>query len=121
MKSVLATFLLLLLCSCASLERRSRTELVGDWRYVDASQRCDYSFKPDGSFNGEVRLKAKLVSKFSGKWKISRTALLYTYTADALGRIPPGTTDQDQLLEIHKDSFVIQAANGDQRRYRRIR
>ena len=44
-------------------------------------------------------------------------ALLYTYTSDAFGRIPAGTTDRDRLVEMKADSFLIQAANGDRRRY----
>ncbi|HEX8897618.1 MAG TPA: hypothetical protein VF751_02880 [Chthoniobacterales bacterium] len=120
MKSVVALLVVFSIVSCASLERESRTELVGHWRYTDQKQSCDYSFKSDGSFTGEVRHRAKLVSKFTGRWTVRRQALLYLYTSDAFGRIPSGATDRDQLLEVKKDSFLIQAANGDRRRYRRI-
>jgi len=47
--------------------------------------------------------------------------LHYLYLSDALGSIPTGATDHDQLLEVKKDHFVIQAANGARRRYVRVR
>lgn len=74
----------------------------------------------DGSFTGDVRLRKKLISKFNGRWSVRGQTLLYSYVGDELGRIPAGATDRDQLLEIKNDSFVIQAANGDRRRYVRI-
>jgi hypothetical protein len=121
MKLVLAAFFLLSLAACASVERQSRAQLVGHWRYADSTQSCDYSFKPDGSFTGQVRHRARVVSNFAGRWTVRKDALHYTYVSDVYGRIPPGATDQDQLLEVKPESFLIKAANGDQRRYRRIR
>lgn len=120
MKAILALFSLLALSSCATVERPSKSQLVGDWRYSDQNQSCHYSFRPDGSFSGEVTRSRKLVLKFAGRWKIEGSALNYVYLSEAFGRIPPGATDQDQLLEVKKDSFLIQAANGDRRRYRRV-
>jgi hypothetical protein len=121
MKAVLAFISLFLLAACATIDSPGRArQLVGDWRYTDQVQSCQYSFKSDGSFTGEVRLRKKLISKFKGRWSVRGQALLYNYESDALGRIPAGATDRDQLLEIGKDSFVIQAANGERRRYGRI-
>jgi hypothetical protein len=119
MKSLLAVALLLSLASCASVDNRRRTELVGRWRYVDDTQSCEYSFERDGSFTGQVRHRAKIVSKFTGRWAVRGGGLHYTYLSDTFGRIPPGATDRDQLLEVKADSFLIEAANGDRRRYRR--
>lgn len=118
MKAVLAFISLLSLAACATLESPSRSrQLVGNWRYADQVQSCRYSFESDGSFTGEVKLRTKLISKFKGRWSVRGQTLLYSYVSDALGRIPAGATDRDQLLEIKKDSFIIQAANGDRRRY----
>jgi hypothetical protein len=121
MKSALAFLSLVVLASCASVERRNGSDLVGSWRYVDSTQSCDYSFKGDGSFTGTVKLQKKLVSKFTGRWSVKDGALLYSYISDVFDRIPPGATDRDQLLEVKKDSFLIQAANGERRRYLRVR
>jgi hypothetical protein len=121
MKVVLGLISLLTLAACATLESPSRSrQLVGNWRYADQVQSCHYSFKSDGSFTGEVKLRTKLISKFKGRWAVQGETLLYSYVSDALGRIPAGATDRDQLLEIKNDAFVIQAANGDRRRYVRM-
>jgi hypothetical protein len=121
MKAFLTFISLLSLTACATLESPSRSrQLVGNWRYADEVQSCRYSFESDGSFTGEVKLRTKLISKFKGRWSVQGETLLYSYVSDALSRIPAGAMDRDQLLEIKKDSFVIQAANGDRRRYMRM-
>ena len=121
MKAVLVFISLLLLAACATIDSNGRArQLVGNWRYKDEVQSCQYSFKSDGLFTGEVKLRKKLISEFKGRWSIRGQTLLYSYVSDALGRIPAGATDRDQILEIRKDFFVIQAANGDRRRYERI-
>ena len=121
MKAVLAFISLLSLAACATFDSPDRArQLVGNWRYLDQVQSCQYSFKNDGSFTGEVKLRKKLISKFKGRWSVRGQTLLYSYVSDALGRIPAGATDRDQLLEIRKDFFVIQAANGERRRYLRM-
>ena len=121
MKTVFLFVSLLLIAACASVESSSPArQIVGNWRYVDQVQSCCYSFKSDGSFTGEVRHRAKLVSKFTGRWAVDGQALLYKYVSDSLGSIPPGATDRDQLLEVKRDFFEIQAANGERRRYVRM-
>lgn len=110
-----------LLASCASLPSGKKDSLVGEWRYADKIQSCRYHFRKDGRFTGEVRLQAKLVSKFSGSWAVQQDRLMYTYLGDELGRIPAGATDRDKLLSVEKDSFLIEAADGSRRRYLRIR
>lgn len=109
-----------LLASCASLPLKGRGPLVGEWRYADNLQSCRYHFKRDGHFTGEVRLRTKLVSKFTGTWTVQDDRLFYTYISDELGRIPAGATDRDKLLSVEKDSFLIEAADGSRRRYTRI-
>jgi hypothetical protein len=121
MKAVIVFISLFSLAACTALNSPSRTrQLVGNWRYTDQVQSCQYSFESDGSFTGEVKLRKKLISKFRGRWSVRGQTLLYSYASDALGRIPAGATDRDQLLEIKKDSFVIQAANRERRRYVRM-
>ena len=110
-----------LLVSCSSLPSGKQDSLVGEWRYADNVQSCRYHFKTDGTFAGEVRLQTKLVSKFRGTWAVQDNLLLYRYLSDDLGRIPVGTTDRDKLLNVEKDSFLIEAADGNRRRYLRLR
>ena len=96
---VLVAFLLV---SCGSLRSNARDSLVGEWRYADQIQSCRYVFKRDGSFTGEVRDRAKLVSKFSGRWVVQGDVLSYHYISDVLGRIPAGATDHDKLLGVQE-------------------
>lgn len=109
-----------LLASCACFPSAARDSLVGEWKYADNTQSCRYAFKRDGSFTGEVRYRAKLVSKFTGRWAVKKDVLFYNYISDVLGRIPAGATDRDKLLSVEKDSFLIEAADGNRRRYLRI-
>jgi hypothetical protein len=120
MKIALA-FISCLLASCASFSSGGRNALVGEWKYADKIQSCRYGFQPDGSFTGEVKSRGTLVSKFRGRWAVKGDVLFYNYISDALGRIPAGATDRDKLLRVEKDSFLIEAADGSQRRYLRIR
>lgn len=117
-----AAFALLccLIVSCAGLQSPAASGLQGEWRYADKVQSCQYVFRRDGSFSGEVIYRKKLISKFTGRWSVHGTNLLYTYTSDLLGRIPAGTTDRDKLLTVRKDFFIIEAANGNRRKYLRL-
>jgi len=121
MKTALILLFGLLLGACVSVQQQSRAPFVGNWLYADKVQSCRYSFAADGSFHGEVTRDRQTISRFTGRWMHKEGALLYTYLSDAFGRIPAGATDRDQVLEVNSDSFVIQAANGDRRRYRRVR
>ena len=112
---------LCLMASCAGLRRNSPSSLVGEWRYADKVQSCHYVFKPDGTFNGEVVYRTKLISKFTGRWSVDGDTLLYIYSADTLHTIPAGATDRDKLLRVHREFFMIEAADGSKRKYLRIR
>ena len=109
-----------MLAGCAHFAPRSPAAFVGEWIYADETQSCRYSFSGDGSFRGEVSYARATISRFTGRWTVKGDSLLYTYLGDTFGRIPPGTTDRDQLLEVNRDWFLIRAANGERRRYRRI-
>jgi hypothetical protein len=120
MKAVLA-LTLFLTASCVSLRSRSTSSLVGEWRYADKIQGCHYVFNRDGSFKGEVVYHARLISKFTGRWSVDGDTLLYTYVSDMLDRIPAGATDRDKLLSVHREFFIIEAADGSRRKYLRVR
>ena len=109
-----------LLTSCAGLPPRTSNSLVGEWRYADKIQSCHYVFERNGTFRGEVIYRKELLSKFTGTWSVKGDGLYYRYTQDLLGRIQPGALDRDRLLKVEKDFFVIQAADGNKRRYDRV-
>ncbi len=119
MKAVVA-LLCCLVVSCAGLKSRPANGLVGEWRYADKIQSCRYVFKHNGSFSGEVIYRKRLISKFTGRWTVDGKNLRYTYTSDALDKIPAGATDRDKLLSVQPEFFVIEAADGSKRKYRRV-
>jgi hypothetical protein len=120
MKAVLS-LTLCLMASCAGLRSRSSSSLVGEWRYADKIQACHYVFNRDGRFKGDVVYRAKLISKFTGRWSVHGDTLFYTYISDALDIIPAGATDRDKLLSVQREFFIIEAADGSRRKYLRIR
>lgn len=115
------TLISCLLAACTSLPSDRRNSLVGEWRYADNVQSCRYLFKKDGTFAGEVHREGKLLFKFRGTWTLQEDLLSYRYISDEMGGIPPGATDRDKLLSVEKNSFLIQAADGNRRRYSRTR
>jgi hypothetical protein len=119
MKALLA-LALCSLASCAGLQGITASSLVGEWRYADKTKSCHYLFNQNGNFSGDVVYHGKTISKFTGRWSIDGDTLLYTYASDALDRIPAGATDGDRLLSVHREFFVIQAADGSKRKYLRV-
>ena len=120
MKAVLA-LMLCSLTSCAGLQSSSPSRLVGEWRYTDKIQGCHYIFNRNGTFQGDVVYHGKMISRFTGRWSVDGDTLLYAYISDALDRIPAGATDRDKLLSVRREFFIIQAADGSERKYLRVR
>jgi hypothetical protein len=114
----LASFLL---ASCAGFQPTTQTRLTGEWRYADDVQSCHYVFDSDGNFHGEVTYHRKIMSKFVGRWSVRGDNLLYVYVGDALGKIPAGTSDQDKLLVVEEDFFIIEAADGSRQSFQQFR
>ena len=112
---------LFLLVSCAIAPRDPSLVLAGEWLYDDTAQSCRYVFNKDGTFSGEVKQLGQSLSRFRGKWMVQGDALLYEYTGDELGRIEAGTRDRDKLVKTGPREFVIEAKDGSQRTYRRVR
>jgi hypothetical protein len=112
---------LCLLASCAGWPSHPPSRLVGEWRYADEIKSCQYVFNQNGTFAGDVVFRGKTISKFTGRWSVEGDTLHYAYVSDALDKIPAGATDRDKLLSVHRQFFVIQAADGSRRKYLRIR
>jgi hypothetical protein len=94
--------------------------LIGRWRYADQNQSCVLQFRKNGTFAGEAKLKNEVRWKFAGRWSLAGNLLNYTYTESSLDRVPAGSIDQDKLIEITKEYFVVKAFDGSQRKYTRI-
>jgi hypothetical protein len=108
------------MASCAGVAPTSPS-LVGEWRYADRIQACRYVLNGDGSFEGDVVYRTKLIMKFTGRWSVTDGVLHHIYINDALHKIPAGATDRDKLLSVQRDYFIIEAADGNRRKYLRVR
>lgn len=111
------TVVALLSVSCATVSDDPAAKLVGRWQSQTQAQTAEYVFKPNGTFTGTVAASGTIVSNFTGRWSLKAGVILYDYTGDTLGRIPAGTKDQDKLLSIAADHFMIEAADGSRRKY----
>jgi len=105
----------------ASASSRLSEMLIGEWHAADKDRSCTYTFRSDGTFAGTVTGKSKAVWQFSGRWSVSRDVIHYEYTRSSLKHTSAGATDEDKVLEIAPDHFVIMAADGVRRRYERLK
>jgi hypothetical protein len=115
--------LMLLACamfSCATSAPDARAELVGKWRSTSGGRTAEYKFAADGTFTGTVRAGGAMVANFTGRWSWRGGAIAYEYLGDTTGNIPAGTRDQDKLVTITPGEYVIEAADGSRRTYRRV-
>lgn len=106
--------------SCSTIGGKAESKLVGRWRWIDSRHTAEYVFLRNGNFSGYVTRDDTLLSKFAGRWLLRDGAILYEYTGDKMGHIPPGTRDRDKLRSITHDHFVIEAADGSVRKYVRV-
>ena len=118
-KAVL-TLLAFAMFSCATATPDPRAQLVGKWRSTGGDRTAEYNFAGDGTFTGSVRSGGALLAKFTGRWSWRAGAIAYEYLSDATGNIPAGTRDQDRLVTIAPGEYVIEAADGSRRTYRRV-
>lgn len=108
-----------LVASCATVGDKTENKLVGKWHSSDRSgNTAVYEFLGNGIFSGSVTTEDGVVmSQYTGKWQFRDAAILYEYTGDKKGRIRPGTKDRDKVLQVERDFFIIQAADGSVRKY----
>ncbi len=122
MRRITATIcVFLFLAGCASPKGTVTGDpLIGHWRYADKSSSADYTFSADGGFRGSVTREGKVIWTYGGKWTHAGKLLSYVYTESSTDWAPPGTRDQDMLLEVDRRYYVIQAGDGSRRKYQRV-
>lgn len=123
MSTIVKTILLLaafFAASCSTTGQKVESKLVGRWQWNDSRHTAEYVFLGNGNFTGYVTGDGTLLSKFTGRWLIRDSAILYEYTGDKMGHIRAGTKDRDQLRTITHDHFVIETADGSVRKYLRV-
>ena len=97
-----------------------KDELVGHWRYANERLACDYVFLGDGTFTGDVSHEGVIVWTYEGTWSISGDVLNYKYTKSSVEQVPAGHTDQDRVIEITEDHYVVETRDGSKHRYWRV-
>ncbi len=91
-------------------------DIVGKWQYSDGrGYTCVLSFNPNGTFDGHLGNKNEAHLAFAGTWKRKENRILYTY------KRPQPAKDEDKIIALEPTFFIIQAQNGEQRRYERIK
>jgi hypothetical protein len=95
-------------------------DLIGHWRHVNEEKVGEIVFNHDGTYSGHVAHNGAKVWEFAGKWSIEGKILSYEYTRSSCENIPAGTRDQDKLLELAQNYYLIEAADGRRRAYWRV-
>ena len=112
--------LLLVSLTVSVLAGPAKEEFVGHWRYIGEHQTCDYTFKDDGTFSGQMVEDGKIVLEFSGKWSIDGDKLKYEYTRVSPEVITPGTVDQDRIAEVTPEYYIVETRYYSRRQYSRV-
>ena len=94
--------------------------LIGHWRHVHEDKVGEIIFNHDGTYSGHVAHKGAMVWEFAGKWSVEGKMLSYEYTRSSCENIPAGTMDRDRLLELAREYYLIEAADGTRQTYWRV-
>jgi hypothetical protein len=117
---MIAFVLLLLTAPFLFADSPNRDRLIGHWRHVHEEKIGEIIFNHDGTYSGHVAHKGAVVWEFAGKWSVEGKILSYEYTRSSCENIPAGTRDQDKLLELAREYYLIEAADGTRRTYWRV-
>ena len=116
----LLTLIAFLFSSLFAVADVNMAQLVGRWRYSDETFSSEHKFNADGTYTGSVGQKGKIVWENAGVWSLADNKIHYELTRSSLERIPVGTKDQDTLIEITRDWYIIETQKGIKRKYVRI-
>lgn len=95
--------------------------LVGHWRSLGRNVVIDYWFAADGTFRDEVAEAGAPLRGSSGKWSVLGDKLTCDVTQSTSKYLKAGTRDQDKLIQLAKDYYVIETPHGNQHRYTRLK
>ncbi|WP_438483374.1 hypothetical protein [Oleiharenicola lentus] len=111
-------FCLLFVCGFGAAPESSipGPSLVGAWKHnaSTSGKVVVLRFHADGKFDGTIELKDQGSIRFAGKWEFSAGKIIYAYQK------PNAFQDEDKVITLESDYFIIQALDGAQRRYDRI-
>lgn len=96
-------------------------QLVGHWRYTDTEKKVsnDYTFKEDGTYTSNIMQEGSVVWETAGKWTLKGDLVNYELTSSSSEQFPGGI-DQDKVVEVTKDYYMVDSGNGEKRKYERV-
>lgn len=96
--------------------------LVGHWRMEGTLPPSILSLSSDGTWTATVRASGQpeLLYQVSGMWWSNDRYIHWLYTNSNSPYAPPGTRDQDTLVEIGHDYFVIMNKSKVKQRYIKV-
>jgi hypothetical protein len=94
--------------------------LIGHWRYAGPGLISDYVFAANGTFIGELAEAGDRVRHFSGTWSVAGDKLNYLTTKSELKYTRAGTKDQDRIIQLTKDYYVVESSHGNHFRFTRL-
>jgi hypothetical protein len=119
--SLLITLILLTSILAFAVANPSTGKMTGHWYNVNGTRSCDMIFSEDGIFTGNIAQDGKVTWEFAGKWSLVADKLNYEYTRSSLKQVSVGTKDQDKLIEVTKNYYIIENAGGQQHKYIRVK
>jgi hypothetical protein len=123
MKTIIVFFSILVSLSAFAGDGTSE-QLIGHWQYTNEVKKgtSDLTFRRDGTFSGKVALEGKVVWEFAGKWSLQDRTLSYDHTSSSGARIPIGTKDRDEIVEVTKTYFICRGivTHGPDKKYVRV-
>ncbi len=113
----------LLAAISAAAPEFDQNKFVGEWRYQDEArhQVASYLFRADGTFTAELRQDGKVVTTMNGRWHVEGATLVYIYSGSGVDQNAIGAREADRLLRFDDNSYTIQARDGNQRTYWRVK
>ena len=95
-------------------------KLCGFWRYSTPELNLYYLFNEDGTFSSSLNFTDGRIWKSSGKWSLDDTVLTYEIKESNHPGFPPGSKDEDVILELTNDHYILKNQDGDDHQYFRI-
>lgn len=123
MRAKIAVLLLLFPLAIFAADFKTE-ELLGRWRFTVPGEKkhVDIVFANEGKYSGAGFAEGKEIWKFAGNWSFDGRFVRYEYTASSMARVPVGTKDRDEVVELTKTYVVFKAVgtDGQQRKYIRV-
>ena len=104
------------LAEAAGVDQR----LLGRWVCDVGEVTVEMTFLPNGLFKGRLIGHGGVSFAGEGKWSVEGNRLFYLYTKYSIPRNQESKPDVDILIEVGDGFFVVQAHDGQRRRYTRV-